>query len=183
MMTLVTGPAGSGKSHLAEHLAGASGGRVYYIATMKVMDEEGERRVQRHRMMREGKGFVTIEIPCDVASVLNMEDISGSTVLLECAANLVGNLMHDHPRMSQICRSGAAGEKEFVRMVSEQISRLDEACRELIVVTSEYEPEALDDPDTALFKKILGMVNITLANMADRVYDTSADAKIQGEIV
>ena len=72
MITLVIGKPDSGKSELAEELA-LSGGykNRYYIATMKVMDEAGKARVEKHRKMREGKGFVTLEIPLFIEDALD----------------------------------------------------------------------------------------------------------------
>ena len=60
MITLVLGGSGSGKSAYAEHLLDGKTNK-YYIATMQVYDAEGEKKVARHRRLRAGKGFVTIE--------------------------------------------------------------------------------------------------------------------------
>ena len=67
MITLVTGGCGSGKSEYAERrvLELGAGYRIY-LATMQCFDEESEKRVQRHRKMRAGKGFVTVERPLDL---------------------------------------------------------------------------------------------------------------------
>jgi adenosylcobinamide kinase/adenosylcobinamide-phosphate guanylyltransferase len=53
-LTLVTGPAASGKSAWAEHLAAASGLRVCYVATGPQLpnDEGWQQRLQRHRQRR-----------------------------------------------------------------------------------------------------------------------------------
>ena len=58
MMILVTGGSGSGKSAFAEDCVVSFGktDRIY-IATMYPFDEESRKRVQRHRKMRQGKGF------------------------------------------------------------------------------------------------------------------------------
>ena len=59
----MSGPPGSGKSALAEDFALSEPySDRYYIATMKVMDDDGARRVKRHRQARDGKGFTTLEI-------------------------------------------------------------------------------------------------------------------------
>ena len=34
---------------------------MIYVATMRPFDEEGEKRIERHRRMRDGKGFLTVE--------------------------------------------------------------------------------------------------------------------------
>ena len=62
MMILVTGGSGSGKSAFAEDQVVSFGeAERVYIATMFPFDEESKKRVQRHRNMRSGKGFETIE--------------------------------------------------------------------------------------------------------------------------
>ena len=53
MITLVLGGSGSGKSAYAEHLLDGKTNK-YYIATMQVYDAEGEKKVARHRRLREG---------------------------------------------------------------------------------------------------------------------------------
>ncbi len=62
MIALVTGGAASGKSAFAERLATALPGPHTYIATMRHGDAETEARIDRHRSMREGKGFTTVEL-------------------------------------------------------------------------------------------------------------------------
>ena len=62
MMILVTGGSGSGKSAFAEDCVLALGEKKrIYIATMFPFDEESKKRVARHRNMRSGKGFETVE--------------------------------------------------------------------------------------------------------------------------
>lgn len=61
MMVLVTGGASSGKSACAETLACALSESRFYLAAMKPFGEEGARRIARHKALRAGKGFVTIE--------------------------------------------------------------------------------------------------------------------------
>ena len=65
-MILVTGGSGSGKSEFAEGLLADIKENKYYIATMAVNGEEGRKRVERHRRLREGKRFITLEAPCEL---------------------------------------------------------------------------------------------------------------------
>ena len=63
MIAVVTGGAASGKSAFAESLALSLPGPHAYVATMRNShDEETEARIARHRSMRAGKGFVTVEL-------------------------------------------------------------------------------------------------------------------------
>ena len=62
MFHLVTGGSGSGKSEYAEQLIMEFGEKEpwrkrYYLATMMPFGEETKQKIERHRKMREGKGF------------------------------------------------------------------------------------------------------------------------------
>lgn len=73
MTVLIIGHPDSGKSKIAEDMVmemSAPGGRIY-LATMIPCGEEGRVRVEKHRNMRAGKGFVTIEAPFDPAEALD----------------------------------------------------------------------------------------------------------------
>ncbi len=165
MMTLIIGTPDCGKSARAEELALQTGDEIrYYLATMKVMDEAGSRRVAKHRALREGKGFVTIERERDLAGLAcELKDAERSTVLLECVSNLVGNMMHDEPRWEA---------ERFAEAVVSDIVQLAEKVRHLIVVTNTYEDDGSGyDDDTRLYVKLLNGVNDRLTEMADRVID------------
>jgi adenosylcobinamide kinase/adenosylcobinamide-phosphate guanylyltransferase len=95
MLITVIGGSGSGKSAYAEALAVslAGEGPLYYLATMQIYDEEGERKAERHRKLRAGKGFTTIEQPLDIADAAARIEAGSGTLLLECMSNLVANEM------------------------------------------------------------------------------------------
>lgn len=64
MIYLVYGGSGSGKSEFAEALAvdlAGADGRKIYLATMKNDSGEARNRIERHKKLRAGKGFETIE--------------------------------------------------------------------------------------------------------------------------
>lgn len=89
MLILVSGGSASGKSEFAE---GAGRrlrpGDAAYLATMQVWDAESERRVERHRRMRAGKGFATVECPVNLAGAVLP---AGCAALLEDLSNLTAN--------------------------------------------------------------------------------------------
>ena len=100
MFHLITGGSGSGKSEYAEQklMEYASHSKRnkkrYYIATMMPFGKETEEKIARHRRLRAGKGFETIECYTDLkkaAEILQTKE-TGS-VLLECMSNLVANEM------------------------------------------------------------------------------------------
>ena len=81
MMVLITGGSKCGKSSMAERLLQQFDGNKYYLATMEPFGEEGKLVVDRHRQMRAGKGFQTIE---QYTQIHQAEVKPGSGVLLEC---------------------------------------------------------------------------------------------------
>lgn len=160
MMVLVTGGSGSGKSAYAEDrvLAFGDAPRIY-IATMYPFDAESLKRVERHRKMRCGKGFETIEC---YTGLKNISLPAGSTVLLECMSNLVANEMF---------REDGAGEKA-VEMIMEGICAAEEQSENLVIVTNEIFSETTGyEGDTERYREYLGRVNQMLAEEADEVVE------------
>lgn len=90
MITLVTGGSKCGKSSLAEKITCSFSGRKFYIATMRPYGEEAFCAIERHREMRRGKGFETIEKYTDLGEITLPEK---SAVLIECMGNLCANEM------------------------------------------------------------------------------------------
>ena len=68
MLRLIIGGSASGKSEYAERLVCSLPGKRIYVATMEPFGEEGRERIARHRKLREGKGFVTAEVPRDLGA-------------------------------------------------------------------------------------------------------------------
>ena len=87
-VTLVIGAAASGKSAYAESLCLGHDGPRVYMATMEPFGEEGARRIARHRALREGKGFSTLERTRDVGAAVSGLP-RGCTLLLEDVGNRV----------------------------------------------------------------------------------------------
>ena len=108
MLVVVTGGSGSGKSAFAEDRVLSFGeSRRIYIATMQAFDEESHRRIRRHRRMRSGKGFETIERCTELDELILPKNC---VVLLECMSNLVANEMFRedgfHPEVSEKITEG-----------------------------------------------------------------------------
>lgn len=181
MITLVTGGSGSGKSAYAESLLSSCEGIRYYIATMQIYDAEGEKKVERHRKLRAGKGFLTIESPMNVgkirfacageseqaqyrqeAEMKVQGNAEKKSALLECMSNLTANEM--------FTKDGMKSEEEVVEKIVSEIQTLSQKLDNLVIVTNNvFEDGVIYDAGTMEYLKALGRINAALARLADRV--------------
>lgn len=179
MIHLITGGSGSGKSAYgeAEAVRLAKAGEIelkkYYIATMEPFGEETRKKIERHRRMRAGKGFETIECYVDLAaaagklggakksSYTETEWPGGKpVVLLECMSNLVANEQY---------RPDGAKERT-VEQILQGVERLKECCEHVVIVTNEVCSECAEDSaDMQKYKRVLSEINCALARKADWV--------------
>lgn len=187
MLYIVTGGSGSGKSEYAEQIAvqcrNRNGGTLWYLATMRIWDDEGRKRVERHRRMRAAKGFETIERYTGLETLelrekfeepnpagLDAERKTDSlkhwescqvaqkpVLLLECMSNLVLNEFYDQ-------KNGAE------ERILQEIKHLQKQCRDLIIVTNEIFSDGMTyDPESERYIQLLGRINRELGQMADSV--------------
>ena len=164
MLELVTGGSGSGKSAYAEsricEYNRQDPNPLFYIATMFPYGEETEKKIERHRMLRKGKGFETLEWYTGLKQHLQAGSLQGSDVLLECMSNLVANEMY--------MESGAGCHAD--QAILEGIQELNQQCANLVIVTNEVFSESVpDSPEMKEYKRILGKINREIATMADQV--------------
>lgn len=161
MVYLIIGGSGSGKSAYAERLMERFTGVTpkYYLATMQIFDEEGEKRKKKHKAARRGKGFLTIEQPRDIKKAA--EQIKpGSAVLLECMSNLVANEMFP--------ADGVVPGEQVKEKILAEILALREAVSRLVVVTNNvFEDGVPYDEDTLAYIRTLGEINRCLIREAD----------------
>ena len=163
MIMLVTGASGSGKSEYAEgaalELAKAGGLPLYYVATMRPVGEEAKKRVVRHRRLRAGKGFRTIE---QFTNLIDLELGKKGVVLLECMSNLTANEMFED--------DGA--HDDTLAAVLNGISLLTAECEHLVIVTNDIFSDGVTyDEMTTLYQQRLGIINRMLAAMSQVVVE------------
>lgn len=94
MRTLILGGARSGKSALAERLAGAGGREVVYIATARPGDDEMAARIAHHRARRPA-AWTSVEEPLALADALREHARAGRCVLVDCLTLWLSNLLLD----------------------------------------------------------------------------------------
>ena len=101
-ITLVTGGARSGKSALAETLAGRAGGPLVYVATAEARDPEMARRIASHRDRR-GPSWQTVEEALDLPGVLARTQ---GVRLIDCLTLWLSNVMaagDPEPAVAGLC--------------------------------------------------------------------------------
>lgn len=169
MFAVVTGGSGSGKSEYAENLLLALDEQTkkgepmerFYIATMFPFDEETHKRIERHRNMRKGKGFDTIE--CYVGlkkQTLPSRSERKPSCLLECMSNLTAN---------EFYREDGAGAHTADEILL-GIQHLTEICEHVVVVTNEvFSDGIIYDPSTMEYIEVLAEINRRMAEKADQV--------------
>lgn len=163
MMSLIIGGSGSGKSAYAEAFMSRLEDvkNKYYLATMLVYDEDARRKVWRHKRLRQGKGFLTVEQPKDIGQAIGKMAGKDNAVLLECMSNLTANEMF--------------GEKPFfaeevVEKILNGIEIIKENAKHLIIVTNNvFEDGIVYDAGTMEYLRALAEINRRLAAMADEV--------------
>lgn len=166
MMTLIIGGSGSGKSAYAEDytISLSEDRKKYYIATMQIFDEEGKRKVERHRMLRGGKGFSTIEQPIDIGKAAEKMEDGERTALLECISNLTANEMflEEVPGTEEVITEKIVGE---IAVLNRELTHL------VIVSNNVFEDGNVYDKTTMAYIRAMGRINQKLAEMADEVVE------------
>ena len=157
MITLITGGSGCGKSTYAESRMLQYPCPRVYVATMIPYGEDAERRIARHRRLRAGKGFETLEMGVDVGSLPLPE---GASVLLECLGNLVANEMFE---------PDGAGKNAEARCM-DGVRSLARRAANLVIVTNEVGSDGREYGEgTERYIQIMGRLGCQIAEMADEV--------------
>lgn len=185
MFHIITGGSGSGKSGYAEdticRMKEETKSRyLYYIATMIPYGEETGKKIQRHRKLREGKGFETLECFTGLSHLTEdkrwfskKRQAEGICVLLECMSNLAANEMYE--------KSGSG--KNAADTILRGVKELKEKCRGLTVVTNEvFSSMPISSGEMDDYLRILGEVNCRMAQEADKVTEIvyGIEVKIKG---
>ena len=174
MLILLTGGSACGKSAYGEKIAVNGPKPLYYIAAMQPFDDECLRKIARHREIRAGKGFETIERYVDVDTL--RLPCQGGTALLECLCNLTANEMYIHPE----------SPVDPVEKVVAGVENLRRQTDTLIVITNDVGSDNEEySNETRAYIRYLGRINARVAAMADRVCELAAGIPIclKGETV
>ena len=97
MITLVTGGVRSGKSRYALELATKAATQTeasYFIATAEVTDESMKERIEAHQKERESLSMQTLEVPVELATILQSLSAQKPVVLVDCLTLWLNNLLY-----------------------------------------------------------------------------------------
>lgn len=175
MLVLVTGGAASGKSELAENIVCrlAGGKPMLYVAAMETEGEEAQKRIARHRALRAGKGFTTLEHAKQFDRIAVPAGYTAA--LFECMSNALANEMFS-PQ--------GAGEN-WKQSILSGMEMLSTACAHVVVVTNDIFTDGVTyDAWTMKYLYALGELNRLLSQRADAVVESvfGIPVIIKGEI-
>ena len=157
-LTLLTGPAASGKSRLAAELAARWRGRVDVVATAEGLDEEMRARIERHRAERP-EGWRVHEEPLDLEGALDLVP-PDAFVIVDCLTLWTSNLL-------------GAGEQPdaVVGLAHDAAGVVAARTAPTVVITNEVGWGIVPVNELARsYRDLLGRVNATFAQRADRAW-------------
>lgn len=200
-MILIFGGSGSGKSAFAEKYITENfpDERRIYLATMKFDqdDEEAVRKIERHRRMRAGKGFETVEYTeirqtvCHEFPGLTSDSFSkdsqtvfqtfrNSVVLMEDLPNLLSDEMFaDTDKTTDADKQTDIDNQTDADTVSERIfsflTAINDTARELVIVSGDVFSDAIIyDGLTTSYISILGRLHQMIERQAEEVFEICA---------
>jgi adenosylcobinamide kinase/adenosylcobinamide-phosphate guanylyltransferase len=171
MVILLTGPVRSGKSRLAMRMAEQLDGDVCYVATAAADagDPEWTARIRRHQNDRPGswKLLETANAPEDLLPDTLRTATQGQTLIVDSLGTWLAALIPQIRDGSEV----PAIEGALQRNADTLIDAMMQTSATVIAVSEEtgwgIVPES---PAGRLFRDVLGRMNQTLAQRADRAY-------------
>lgn len=173
---LITGGSACGKSAYAEELSlTLPARRRIYLATMH-RDENPEtvKRITRHRALRAGKGFRTIEQERDLPAIVPLIQ-RGDCVLLEDLGNLVAGEMFSKPEDGH---KQDEGEADLSDRITSELLLLSHACSFLVVVANEVGEDGAGTDGTGYDEMTLSYIRILNAVKAGIAEQSTAVVRL-----
>ena len=167
---LITGGAGSGKSHFAQELAPRLGGPVLFVATAEAGDEEMRQRIEAHKRRRPA-AWRTLEVTSDVGKQI-LEKIGGArVVIVDCITLLVNNIFNQYSDETGEQIDAPLIEKGVVAEIGELIEGINRVDASFIIVTNEVGLGLVPANRLGrLYRDLLAKANRMLIQAADEVY-------------
>lgn len=158
-LTLITGPARSGKTGLAVQWATTFPIPRAYIATAQNLDEEMNERIRKHQEERKS-AFRTFEEPLTLTSQLEKIGKNFSIVIVDCLTLWLSNLL------------GEAGEegRSIQQTTADFLALLKKLETPVILIGNEVGWGIVpDNPLARTFRDVSGRLNQEIARIADQV--------------
>ena len=162
MTALVFGGAASGKSEYGEKLVCSlpRTGELIYLATMEPFGPEAEARIRRHRELRAGRGFSTLERARELAGCPLP---SGGTVLLEDLGNLAANELFSEKNLDP--------EGAFLR-IRDGLQVVRDRSEHLVVISNDLHRDGETYPrETECYLELMARLHREAAVWADQVVE------------
>ena len=165
MRIFISGGCKNGKSYHAQRLTKAQRtNSLYYIATMKPADYEDDERIARHRMERDGWGFITIEQPVNIEKILEKSDGSGS-FLLDSLTALLANEMF----LPDGSVNGEAAKK-----ITGGLTQVINETKNIVIISDYiYSDAAFYDPLSEAYRKSLAEIDRVAAEICETVLEVT----------
>ncbi|MTI79449.1 MAG: bifunctional adenosylcobinamide kinase/adenosylcobinamide-phosphate guanylyltransferase [Firmicutes bacterium] len=166
---LVTGGASCGKSGFAEKMASSIHEDVTYVATAAVLDDEMERKVERHRLMRP-KHWKTVEETINLDKVLLEYGNKSEVVLIDCLTLWISNQYFNSNEYSTEV-SWSEREDHILDNVKKLVEIAAKVPATTIIVSNEVSMGLVpENPLGRAFRNSAGKANQLAAEFADEVY-------------
>lgn len=162
-IVFVTGGAKSGKSSFALNEVSGIEGKKAFIATAEALDEEMEKRIQRHKVER-GNEWDTHEEPLEVSRVIG--DLQGkySAVILDCLTLWLSNAMIRTERVEERVR-------ELIKALKQMKDSHGSGQSVLYIISNEVGMGIVpENPMAREFRDLAGGLNQKIAKIADEAY-------------
>lgn len=161
-LVLVTGPARSGKSEWAEHLAYTSNLPVLYIATAQTdpTDLEWQARIEQHRIRRPAD-WQTLQVPVHLAEAI-LAVPESTCLLVDSLGTWLANLLDQD-------------DQTWKQTVSQLLDSLTRTSHKIILVAEETGWGVVPAyPIGRTFRDRLGYLTRQIGGLADQVYLVTA---------
>ena len=162
MIVYIYGGVSSGKSEYAEELISGEFNKKIYLATMENAGEHAGKRVEKHLLQREGKGFFTIEEPREIKDLNIDED---DNILLEDLTNLLSNNLFNEAGLKN-------NFKEITEKIFSDIITLKSRCNSVFIVGNDiFSTERNQSRELDIFIDCLYSLHKQIIEAADRVIE------------